>query len=84
MSKMKYIVVRQGGIEEPFIFSDTQAHADVARKVGGIVMGAGFCGINAEGQFSCWGESVTLKIKSRLDEDNRTLNRRFGLSDDWL
>jgi hypothetical protein len=79
MSKMKYIVVDMN-IPEPFVFSETVTHADVARAVGGTVLGAGFCQIAGD-QFHCYGESISLRVKSRGDEDSNILNKRFGLGE---
>lgn len=76
MAKMKYIVVKKGSFELPYIFSELVNHSDVARQVAPFaeaVLGAGFCDISG-GKFTCYGESLTLSIKSRKDVDSGVLN----------
>lgn len=83
MSQMKYIVSTVSGYPEPYVFSETVAHQEMAQRVGADttdIVGAGFCGLR-ENLFCCWGESVSLKVKSRGDIDSQVLNRRFGLVD---
>lgn len=71
--KSKYIINDQG---LPVVFSELQTHADVARALFGItpVIGAGFCFIDND-QYVCYGESISLRVKSRGDEDSKILNR---------
>ena len=84
MPKMKYIIANAGGYPEPYVFSDTVNHADMARNVGAeIVLGAGFCGINPNREFECYGESVSLRVKSRGEYDSKILNQKFGLVDPY-
>lgn len=81
MRVMKYIII---GGDTPIIFPDHLTHAEVALKFGGRerVSGAGFCGVNGRDEcgnalFECYGESVSLKIKSGPD-DSRIMNRAYG------
>ena len=76
--KCKYIIVKQGSIEQPFVFSELSIHADIARAVGGEVVGAGFCFIN-EDRYCCYGESVSCKVKTRGEKDENVLNRMLGV-----
>lgn len=81
--RSKYVVLSIGGIELPVIFSDLMTHADVARPLcaqRGEVVSAGFCHIN-DGTYTCYGESVSLKLKSR-PEDSAILNRYLGVTID--
>lgn len=68
---MKYIIVDEVGIEVPIIFSELQKHSDVAGMK--KVISAGFCYFRSDGilAVSCWGESISLRIKNRgkLDEE---------------
>lgn len=80
--RAKYVIVVLDGIEQPFVFSELSTHAEVARALGGEVLGAGFCYIDGIGQYKCYGESVSLKVKSREDVDAAILNRLFGITDD--
>ena len=76
--KCKYIIVNRGGIELPYVFSELDQHADIARAVGGTVVGAGFCFID-EDRYHCYGESISCKVKSRADVDHKILNRLLGV-----
>ena len=74
----KYIVIEQGlGTPVPIVFSQLLVHDDVARALGGKVIGAGFCQIEGN-QYICYGESTSCRIKSRLKEDAEILNRLLG------
>lgn len=83
---MKYIVIEEMKIEVPIVFSELLSHHSIA--LGQKVISAGFCSFGAKtilGQdsngsedqivadVSCWGESVTLKVKSRLKEDEELI-----------
>lgn len=79
---MKYIVVHEMEIEVPIIFSELQTHSYIA--AGKKVISAGFCSFSVETvvgedpygsedktilDVNCWGESISLGVKSRLKED---------------
>ncbi len=70
MDQLKYIVGESGDFA---IFSPTAKHSDVARQMMGKPAGAGFIQISmSEGHapiISCYGESITIGIKSRYDID---------------
>lgn len=78
--KCKYIVTNHGGFA---IFDLGQTHKDIARGLYGIPVGAGMCHITANSDgcanVHCYGESITLKIKSRKEEDEKIINRRIKL-----
>lgn len=75
---MKYIIVKAGicELETPILFPDTMGHNEIANKLGLPVVSAGFCVAQFNGNFYCYGQSVSLGIKSR-DEDTEVLNRMF-------
>ena len=78
MDSLKYVIVRgEMGIETPIVFPGFINHADVTRNCAPI--SAGFCAPYEDdnGQFSCWGSSVTLKLDSRGDEDAKIINEFF-------
>ena len=83
--KAKYIIIKQGTFEVPFVFSELNQHADVAFAICGDVrqvIGAGFCYI-ADDRYVCYGESVSCKVKSR-PEDAKILNRLLGVDYEGL
>lgn len=79
---MKYFVYEDGVKEEHmFLFESVFDHDEIAKKIvpeGVEIVSAGFvkqedyCN---EGKPYCTGESMTLKLKCRYDEDNRILRR---------
>lgn len=75
--KSKYIIVKQGNISMPFVFSEVCTHADIAQRIVGVVTGAGFCFID-EGRYHCYGESISCKVKSNGDDDSKILNHMLG------
>lgn len=78
MLKAKYLVLRQGGFEVPFIFSELNDHKATAFALGGEIVGAGFCYIRDD-RYRCYGESFSCKVKSRGDVDDSILNRLLGI-----
>jgi hypothetical protein len=81
----KYIVVEDAyGIEYPFLFPPIIQHDDFARKLpidNGVVVGAGFASltneVNAEWIVTCYGESVSLRVKSRAERDSIVFDKMF-------
>ena len=80
--RSKYVIIDTGMAVVPIVFSDLLGHADMAVGIGGKVLGAGFCYINSDGQYTCYGESTSLRVKSRPEEDARILNRFLGVVGD--
>jgi len=80
--KSKYIILETGLIPMglPIVFSDLLTHADVARGIeySGKVHGAGFCYV-VNDRYVCYGESVSLNVKSRGEEDSKILNKLLGV-----
>jgi hypothetical protein len=72
--KIKYIIVKKGGMEVPVVFPEVLLHHEVAGK--GQVMAAGFCTLNA-GKWRVSGHSLSLNLGVR-SQDAELLNRSFG------
>jgi len=75
---MKYIVLDGPGLmgETFFVFPGALAHSRIANKFGANhVVSAGFVVVRAGGRFTCFGESLTLGVKSRPEADTELLNR---------
>lgn len=79
--RSKYILSSTGG---PVIFSELLTHVDVACALFSrdSVVGAGFCYVNNDGLYVCYGESISLKIKSREALDSKELNKLLGHTND--
>jgi hypothetical protein len=79
----KYIIVEsQDGLEYPYLFSGLTKHSDFARKIlltTDKVVAAGFAsfGLNSLVNISCWGESVSLNVKSRREIDEKVFENMF-------
>jgi hypothetical protein len=71
--KAKYIIIKRGGIEYPLVFSELMEHAATARAIGGDVLSGGFC-YTEDDTWVCYGESISLRLKSRGDVDSKVLN----------
>lgn len=56
------------------IFPSFMSHAVVARKLGIKAKHAGMCRRDSDG-WHCYGESVTLQVRSDPDDDASLLNR---------
>jgi hypothetical protein len=82
--KIKYVIYDEC---YPVLISEATQHADV-RGVGIKVTSAGFCSFyrgepmseDAGWHVSCWGESVSLGIKSNPAHDQFILERLLGSS----
>jgi hypothetical protein len=76
--KIKYIIVESyDGSQQPFLFSKLTSHSDMAGVGGDNIIGAGFCQLNGYNKWTCYGESTSLRIKSRGVLDDEILNRAF-------
>jgi hypothetical protein len=76
---MKYVMFE---LDTPIVFPDHLIHADMARSQQMVATSAGFCHIGGRDelgnpQFVCYGESISLQLKSR-DKDSEIMNRTFG------
>lgn len=75
--KSKYVILDKG-FTVGLVFSDLLNHSEVANGIGGKVVSAGFCHIE-DGRYCCYGESVSLNVESRPEEDARILNKYLGV-----
>lgn len=75
---MKYIIFDQNGLELPVVFPEMIGHDSMKNVFGNCpVVSAGFCRFYYDRDCdstiaACWGESVSLGVKSR-EEDIRIL-----------
>ena len=88
---LKYVIMEsEFGIEYPVIFPEGLTHAQVAGR--NHVKSAGFCchvvkwndgnavvENDRNDKWTCWGQSISLGIKSHPKEDEQIFNRRFPL-----
>ncbi len=75
---MKYIVADRFGMETPFLFPSHLQHNEVAKALGIEVISAGIVTFTSKG-LKCRGESITLGVYSRPEEDSELINRELGL-----
>ena len=81
--KTKYIVFKQDHLEDIIIFSGLQQHVDIANKLNLTVVSAGFIKfVPLEDYIECYGDSFSLKVKSRPEEDAQIARRALGMYDD--
>ena len=74
---MKYITYESIEYGSIFvIFDKITNHDDMASRLSyEKILGAGFVGFADDVGACCYGKSVSLKIKSRGQEDNKIINR---------
>lgn len=83
MVKIKYIVMRYKGFETGIIFPEHISHDEFARNMGvgkNDILGAGFADFkecNGHNTLICNGNSVSLNIDSRENEDAIVLTRNY-------
>jgi hypothetical protein len=68
----------------PIVFPEIINHSDMARNMGWKkedIIGAGFVYLGEDYSYTCYGESVSLRVKSRGEEDEKILNRYLGGED---
>jgi hypothetical protein len=82
MFKAKYILHTD---LTPIIFPETIGHVQMAQNMRWAradIVGAGFVQVRAGG-YVCYGESISLRVKSRDDKDSEVLNRYVSGNYDW-
>ena len=90
MVHMKYMIIKGAyGLELPIIFDQTIGHLNMAQNIvdpnrwateGELkqsILSAGFVIINPDGGVQCYGESVTLEIRSQ-EGDSDLINKMLG------
>jgi hypothetical protein len=79
---MKYVITEDKDNTPPFsirIFPAYEQHSEVAEKMKGTVVGAGFCWLSPNmPHWICYGMSASLDVESRK-EDEELLNRLIPL-----
>jgi len=88
MNNSKYIVVKINGYEVIIVFPSLVTHVQIGNNFNEVIS-AGFVGIRTnknidgyrEAGGDCYGESVSLGLKSRVKEDTILLNKMFELGD---
>ena len=80
MGQMKYIIVDNGQWDAPVIFDESTQHFTMAANTPGTVIAAGFVRFTTDG-LECYGQSISLGIKSR-PEDTKLINKMIGGPDD--
>lgn len=71
---MKYIC----NAYQAVLFDEPVSHREMSAGLEGEITGAGFVNIDRSHSYLrayCYGESVSLKIKSNPDEDNRKVEK---------
>lgn len=71
---MKYIIIDTGTVEIPLIFPEVVEHEQIGRKFEGKVISAGYTKFK-NGRWTAGGESISLKVKARPEEDEFILNQ---------
>lgn len=81
-SRCKYVVLAQsygdgnGVREHIYLFPETIVHSQVAKRMQGKPVGAGFVARGPDNKLYCRGESNSLGVSSR-EEDNTLLRSLF-------
>lgn len=77
---MKYIIVLRKGLELPFLFPSIVNHIDMwvdVQKMNDKVISAGFVRMSLDGKIQAFGESESIGIKGRPEEDSALLEKVF-------
>lgn len=75
MFKTKYITFDNGLIDTIIVFPEFTQHSHISIHHSNI-LGAGFIDIMEDGSWKCFGESISLNVKSR-PEDTKIANEQF-------
>lgn len=73
---MKYIIFKQGTLLHPIVFAEHTSHCDVILK-NAKPISAGFVKLNFAGVEKVYGESQSLNLKNRGQEDVLLLQRMY-------
>lgn len=73
---MKYIIFKQGTLLHPMVFAEHTSHCDVTLK-NAKPISAGFVTFNLAGVEGVYGESQSLNLKNRGQEDVQLLQRMY-------
>lgn len=72
---LKYLIISQGDLEVPLVFSPLLLHEQVAEKC--RIISAGFCGWDDSGKWIAGGRSASLALSTR-PQDAEILNTHLG------
>lgn len=74
---MKYVIFEsKGGLYNPVVFPDHIAHSQI--KIEDCsVFSAGFLELSTFGVKRCYGESISLNVKSKGNDDEEIIQRWF-------
>jgi hypothetical protein len=78
MSKLKYIIDVIGGFAIFPSYIDHDTVGNLMTKRGIDPVGAGFVDV-FDGEVQCYGESVSMRMKSRGDEDSKVIAKLLDL-----
>ena len=76
--KMKYVIIDIGLDDIPIIFPDSISHNTMTNCLGYIAISAGFVAWSDSG-IRCWGNSHSLGIKSRPQQDAEIISFKLGV-----
>lgn len=80
LKRLKYVIVKNGNLELPIVFSDALTHSIVSNGCGEAVS-AGECAIfigeNNQIETDCYGKSVTLGVVSRNKIDAKIIKKEI-------
>lgn len=82
MKIAKYLILADGhghGHEHVHIFDGKLIHKDVADKLGGKPVSAGFVIVNKSGRIFCDGGSVSLGILESREQDKEIIKKFLGM-----
>ena len=72
----KFVVMKHGDTETPFVFPNHFIHADLGRRLPGQPISAGFVYI-ADGSVSVRGRSESLNLDNRGEIDEKLIEEAF-------
>jgi hypothetical protein len=75
--KSKYIIIELAGVEVPLVFSEFLTHEEAAGRH--KVQSAGFCELDAAGKWVTSGQSVSLRLVAR-PQDDEILNTHLDVA----
>ena len=84
----KYVIFNNGIMDKAIVFGETLSHAEIAdmitRKFPGVnIVSAGFVGTTKDNKKIGYGESISLLLKSRGEQDTRALNEVFCIDNEY-
>jgi hypothetical protein len=78
----KYVILDTTYGGTPVVFSNKSNHGDFIGNH--RVLSAGFCCLDKEGKYVCYGRSASLGVDSNPEKDARALNKYLGVTEEIL